>query len=326
MSNRYIQFASAALALAAASACGAGAGNSQPPLPLSESNAADVAAEALIASNQSPITVQLPTGAISGVAATVHRLDRGAVQRLAALATGPQNADGTMTSACPAGGSTTVTTAGTTVTYAFHGCADGVATLDGTLRFTVQQASANQASLSASFDLTVTAGALTFNESGGYTIVVKTAQNPSDSTDYELQGDSLSISLSVGGAVRDDITLSHFDIGVSFQLTSTDQQVEHFSYDIDSSRLKGHISVMTTQDLKQVIDAIMPREHPSAGQILLTGASHTRLQITILGDETFTPPAGQGQVELQVDPGTGTFGAPIWTSWADLSAKVSTAP
>ena len=38
------------------------------------------------------------------------------------------------------------------------------------------------------------------------------------------------------------------------------------------------------------------------------------------------PPAGQGQIELQVDPGTGTFGAPIWTSWAELSAMVATTP
>ena len=41
--------------------------------------------------------------------------------------------------------------------------------------------------------------------------------------------------------------------------------------------------------------------------------------MTILGDESFTPPAGQGQIELQIDPGTGAFGAPIWTSWGTLS-------
>jgi hypothetical protein len=324
MSNPHMQIAFAALALAAASGCGAG--NSQPPLPLSESNAAEVAAETLIATDQSSFTVQLPSGVISGVAAALRSLDRGAAQRLAALAAGPQSADGTMTSACAAGGSATITVAGSTVTYAFHDCADGTTKLDGTLRFTVQQSSANQASLTASLDLTVTIGALTLNESGGYSILVKTAQNPSDSTDYELHGDSLSVSLSAGGTLRDDITLSHFDIGISMQLTSTDQEVEHFSYDIDSSRLKGHITVMTTQDLKEVIDAFMPREHPFAGQILISGANHTRLQITILGDETFTPPAGQGQIELQVDPGTGTFGAPIWTRWADLSAMVSITP
>jgi hypothetical protein len=71
---------------------------------------------------------------------------------------------------------------------------------------------------------------------------------------------------------------------------------------------------------------ISSRQHPFAGQILISGANHTRLQITILGDETFTPPTGQGQIELQVDPGTGTFGAPIWTRWAERSAVVSTAP
>jgi hypothetical protein len=325
MSNPHTRIASAAVALAAACA-GCSAENSQPSLPLSETNAAQVAAEALVATDQSSFTVTLPSGITPGVAAALHRLDRGAVQRLAALATGPQNADGTMTSACSAGGSATITTAGSTVTYAFHDCADGTVKLDGTLRFTVQQAASNQATLSASFDLTLTIGTLTFNESGGYSIVLKTAPNPSDSTDYELRGDSLSVSLSVGGTVRDDITLSHFDIGISMQLTSTGQEVEHFTYEIDSSRLKGHIAVMTTQDLKQVIDPITARQHPFTGQILLSGANHTRLQITILGDETFTPPAGQGQIELQVDPGTGNFGAPIWTSWAELSTMVLTAP
>lgn len=325
LSNPHTRIVSAALVLAAASA-GCGSGSSQPPLPLSESNAAQVAAEALIATNQSPFTVQLPGGVTPGVAVALRSLDRGAVQRLAALAGGPKNADGTMTSACPVSGSTTVTTAGATVTYTFSDCTDGTTRLDGTLRFTVQQSSSNQVSLSASLDLTVAVGALTFTESGGYSIAVKAAANPSGSIDYELRGDSLSVSLSVGGTVRDEVTLSSFDIGISLQLTSTEQLVEHFTYDIDSSRLKGHVTVMTTQDIKQVIDAIMPREHPSAGQILITGANHTRLQVTILGDETFTPPAGQGQIELQVDPGTGTFGAPTWTRWADLSAMVSTAP
>ena len=111
------------------------------------------------------------------------------------------------------------------------------------------------------------------------------------------------------------VTLSRFDIDAFDQLTPTEQRVEHFSHDVDSSRLQGHISVMTPQDVKLGSEVF-----PFTGQILISGASHTRLKITILGDETFTPPAGQGQVELQIDPGTGTFGAPIWTSWPALSA------
>jgi hypothetical protein len=156
--------------------------------------------------------------------------------------------------------------------------------------------------------------------------VIKTASNPTDNTETELTGDRLSVALSVGGSLRDQVTLSNFDIDISEQLTTTDQRVEHFTYDIDSTRLKGHVTVMTTQDIKQSIDPFMPREFPFAGQILISGANHTRLQITILGDESFTPPAGQGQIELQVDTGSGAFGAPIYTSWSALSAMVSTAP
>ncbi len=326
MPPRY-RILSAALALTAASTGCGGSGNSQPPLPLSESNATSVAAEALITTGQSSFTVQLPGGFTPGVAAALRSLDPGTVHQLTALATGPQNADGTMTNPCAAGGTETVTVAGTSTTITFDSCGQDASTrISGTLRFTAQQSSTSNATLSASFNLTVALGSLSFAESGGYTIAITLASNPSDNTAYELTGDSLSVALSVGGKLRDQVTLSDFDIGISVQLTSTDQQVEHFTYDIDSSWLRGHISVMTTQDLAQVIDAFMPRQYPSAGQILIGGANHTRLQITILGDETFTPPAGQGQIELQIDPGTGAFGAPIWTGWSELSAMVMTGP
>jgi hypothetical protein len=45
------------------------------------------------------------------------------------------------------------------------------------------------------------------------------------------------------------------------------------------------------------------------------------LQVTILGDETFVPPAGEGQIELQLDPGTGTFEPPTWVNWPALAAS-----
>lgn len=320
---------SAAVALAVAATGCSGADSSQPPLPLDEANATAVAAEALITTGQTSFTVQLPSGSIPGMAAALRSLDPGAVRRLTALATGPQDADGTMTQACPLGGSETITTAGTTVTFTLNNCVQDASTkINGTIRFTVQTSTtgANQVSLAASFDYTVTQGVASFTESGGYRVVIRTAENPSDSTEYELTGDRFSLALSVGGKPRDQVTVSNFDLDITTLLTTTGQQVEHFAYDIDSSWLRGHVTVMTTQDLQQVLDLIMPRQFSFAGQILVTGASHTRLQITILGDETFTPPAGQGQIEIQVDPGTGSFGAPIWTSWSELSAMVMTAP
>lgn len=330
MSNPRHRILSTALALATASA-GCGGGNAQPPLPISESNATSVAAEALITTGLDPISVQLPSGSISGVAATLRSLGAGAVQRLTALAAGPQNADGTMTVPCAGGGTSTIVTAGTTETVTYTNCVQDPTTsaqIDGTIRLTGQfpTSSSTRVSLTESFDFTVTQGSLTVAESGGFTVVITIAPNPSDSTEEQVTGDSLNVSLSVGGKLRDQVTLSSFDIDLSNQLTSTDQQVERFSYDVDSSRLKGHISVMTTQDITQLIDAFMPRRYPFAGQVLISGANLTRLQITILGDESFTPPAGQGQIELQVDPGTGAFGAPIWTSWSELSTMIMGGP
>jgi len=40
--------------------------------------------------------------------------------------------------------------------------------------------------------------------------------------------------------------------------------------------------------------------------------------MTIMGDETYIPPAGQGQIEYRLDLDTGTFGAPFWGNWAGL--------
>lgn len=313
---------------AAATGCGdSDADNTQPPLPLGANNARSVAAEALITTGQGSFTVLLP-GDLTftpAVTAALRSLDPGAVQRLTALAAGRQDADGTMTSACAGGGSQTLTTAGSTLTFAFRGCVQSPSTtLDGTVKFTVQAPSpgSNQIAMAAAFDVTVMMGPLRFSESGGYDLVLRTAANPTDNTSYELTGDRFSVALDVGGQRRDQVTMSRFEIGISQQLTATGQQVEHFQYDVDSSWLRGHITVMTTQDLRQIFDLIDPHQYPFDGQILIRGAGDTQLQITILGDETFTPPAGQGQIELQVDPGTGEFGGPIWTSWSELTAMV----
>jgi hypothetical protein len=300
---------STTLALTVAStACGA-AGSSQPTLALSESNATSVAAEVLNTTGQTS-TVLLPGGFTPGMVAT--------------FATGLQHADGTMTTPCAVSGNSTVTVAGTATTITFDHCIRDASAISGTIHYTAQQSSTPSVSLTASFDVTFTWGSLISAESGGFTLTATLAQN-SSSTEYELTGHSLSISLSVDGTLRDQLTVSDFDTSISRQLTpigQIGQEVGHFTRDLDSSWLNGRISIMTTQDIQQ----LLTRRSASTGQILISGANHTRLQITILGDEAFTPPAGQGQIELQIDPGTGAFGAPIWTSWVDLSAMVSTVP
>jgi hypothetical protein len=93
-----------------------------------------------------------------------------------------------------------------------------------------------------------------------------------------------------------------------------------FNSTLASSRLNGEITVTTTQEFKQIVDPAERRLYPYTGQLLIAGASSVRLQATILGDETFVPPAGEGQIELQQDSGTGSFGPAVWLSWATLSA------
>src|SRR3977135_1007940 len=83
---------SAALALAAAG-WGA-AGGARPPLPLDETNATAVAAEALVTLGQNSFSVRLPSGVTAG-AAGLRRLGPGLARRLIAAVTGPQSADGT---------------------------------------------------------------------------------------------------------------------------------------------------------------------------------------------------------------------------------------
>ena len=303
----YRRVAAGAVLLAAAVAGCGGGGDSQPPLPLDERNATSVAAEALITTGQTSFTVRLPPGFTPDGAGSP--------------------ADGTTTAACAASGSQTTVTAGTTATITFNDCVEDATTrITGSLKLAIQPSGAtdtpDQISLAATSSLSVTVGALTFTESGGYTMVIRTALNPTDETATQLIGDRLVVGLRVGGSLRDQVTMSNFEIDVSEQLTTTDQQIEHFSYDLDSTRLAGHVTVMTTQDLKRSINVFMPRQFPFAGQILIGGANHTRLQIAILGDEVSTPPAG-GQIELRVDTGSGAFGAPIYTSWSALSAMIS---
>lgn len=317
-SRRTGQIVVAALLIAAG--CG-GSDDSQPPLVLTEANAQAVAAEALIAAGQTTSGVQSPRGRIV------------IVQRLASRATGKQPAaPGSMTEACPSGGTTTTNGTTTSATVTFNNCQEDANTrINGTLTYTVNTSGSGGTptgfSVSVTASITVTAGTLSYAESGGYDLTFKSSADPNaPGSEFELTGSHLSTSIS-GGAVSDKLTLSNFDIDLKQDLSNTpNQQIETIDYDIDSTRLKGHISVMTNDPVKQILDAGIPHEFPHAGQVLITGASHTRLQITILGDETFTPPAGQGQVEIELDAGTGTFGAPIWANWTTLKSLVGSAP
>jgi hypothetical protein len=110
--------------------------------------------------------------------------------------------------------------------------------------------------------------------------------------------------------------LSSFDERFSpVPMATVNQGAATVNYTVASSRLGGQLTMTTTATIKQ----LLTKQHsPFTGQVLIVGAGNTRLQVTIAGDETYSPPPGQGQLELELDPGTGVFGPPTWTSWAAL--------
>jgi hypothetical protein len=230
-----------------------------------------------------------------------------------------------MTEACAGGGTTTTESTSTTATVTFNNCQEDASTkINGTLKLTIKTTSgSSDFTFSVSVNLTITAGKLSLSESGGYDMSFKSSTTGSE---LELTGTRLTIS-ATGGTVTDKLTLSNFDIDVKQDTSATPaESSETIDYDIDSSRLDGHISVVTAPAVTQLLDATPARQFPHAGRILITGAKSTRLQITIAGDETYVPPAGEGQVKIELDTGTGSFAAPIWVSWAMLQSLAGSAP
>lgn len=317
--------AGALLIAAGPAGCG-GSDDALPPLLLTQSNAPAVAAEALITAGQTTAGAQVPLG---GAALTATRAvdgaSRRAAQHLMSRATGAPIALDTMTAACAAGGTTTTESSSTAATVTYNNCQEDANTkINGTVKLTIKTSSgSSDFAFSVSVNLTVTAGKLSLSESGGYDLIFKSSSTGSE---FELTGKRLTISVT-GGTVSDKLTLSDFDIDVKADTSGTPaEQSETIDYDIDSSRLDGHISVMTAPAVTQLLDATPARQFPHAGRILITGAKSSRLQITIAGDETYVPPAGEGQVKIELDTGTGSFAAPIWVNWAMLQSLAGSAP
>ncbi|MGC2032420.1 MAG: hypothetical protein WA642_20550, partial [Steroidobacteraceae bacterium] len=225
---------------------------------------------------------------------------------------------------------TVVTSAdGMTLTVTFADCSEAAGTsVNGTQTytdFTLTMTSASDSiSANVSDALTIVVGAVNYAEMGDYAFAFaadKTAGGAVTTETFDLSGSSLAVSVSNSGAVSDSVTLTDFDFNFEEdQTVSPHQLYSSLSFILASSRLNGTIVVTTTQEFKQIDDSSVTRRYPYTGQLLITGAAKERLQVTILGDETFVPPAGEGQIELQLDSGSGSFGSPIWLSWATLTA------
>jgi hypothetical protein len=225
----------------------------------------------------------------------------------------------TPTVACSAGSIATALD-GSTEQVTFDGCVDTGGTLGGdlSLKFS-QDAGGALGNASATLDATVKNGAVTFALTGDYA----TSFNiESDSLAFELTSDSLEVEVS--SLVPDDVlTLSSVDIQESLSSSAVthpgmnDALSVSEKYRVNSGKFDGTFDVATTTPLTFQAGS----QHPNAGVLTITGANDgssnpvTTMTITIMGDETSTPPTGQGQIELD-------FGdtGPMYVSWAQLVA------
>jgi hypothetical protein len=346
LTSRHLSRVKAALlgALVAGALAGCGAGSSGPatmsamagvnsPLAIDQSNATATAAEAIVTPTalSSGATAAISATPAAVVPAALSAVDRRVAQGMLTAANVRPAGAGTVTIPCTVGGSITVVTSadGMTLTVTFAECSEAAGTsVNGTqtyTNFTLTMTSASDSiSANVSDALTIVVGALSYAEMGDYAFAFaadKTAGGAVTTETFDLSGSSLAVSVSNSGAVSDSVTLTNFDFNFEEdQTVSPHQLYSSLSFTLASSRLNGTIVVTTTQEFKQIDDPSMTRLYPYTGQLLITGADKERLQITILGDETFVPPAGEGQIELQLDSGSGSFGSPTWLSWATLTA------
>jgi hypothetical protein len=303
------------------------------PLAINQSNATATAAEAMVTPGalSAGTAAAVSAAPLAVVPATLRAVNRRVAQSMLPAGNARPAGAGPLMVSCAVGGTVTVVTTsnGTTLTVTFADCSEVAGTsVNGTQTYTnftlTTTSSSDSISANVTDALTIVVGALNFAEQGDYAVAISANKNPGGgltTETFDLSGSSLAISVSNSGAAPDSVTLTNFNIDFEEdQTVSPHQLYTSFSFTLGSSRLNGQIVVTTTEEFKQIADPAVPRLYPYTGQLLITGADSQRLQVTVLGDETFVPPAGEGQIELQLDSGSGTFGTPTWLDWAALAA------
>lgn len=287
----------AVVAVGLAAGCGGEEARNRDPVVIDDSNTALVAAAALSSPDRFADTSILLGGAVG----------QGPLARLMAQTPAPGPAF--ETEACAFGGTTTSTPSTTGGTITFHDCSDSQGiVVNGTLTLGVAAGS-----LSARFSLTIVAGTMTVIKRGSYELLPR---SESGAALYEIRGDEVTASYRDAGVTVEDEALLDFDLIYRETLTTPYQLQADFTYALSSQRLGGLIEIETPELANRDPEA----RFPHSGRAIVTGASDTRLEITIHGDEDDRVPDGQGQLELRLDPGTGTLGTSTWLSWSDLPA------
>jgi hypothetical protein len=286
---------------------------SKSPAGISEANAPTLAAQAMLALNAfgGSSAASPNTATPSATLAAVKRLPR------------PSDATETTTN-CAVSGTIVVDPSadGTSETDTFDSCQETAdLSLNGVLSYTglLLNVTPTEASLTANVqdNLTLGLGAITEVENGSYDISL--VYTPATSVVFDLNNVDLAALINYNGAPLDSERLSNANINLTEDLTiSPNQLYADFSYTLASTLLNGTVSANTAQTIKRIADPSVSHTFPYTGQVVLLGSNNTRERITIWGDETYLPPAGLGQVEIEFDPGTGSYAAPIWVNWSTL--------
>lgn len=292
---------------------GGGGGSTLPtaPVTITTANTPQVAGAAVDAAiggmDMSAMGVQTSAPTPSAVA-TVQKMGRighGAVQRIVTQSTTPATVMGVVQSfPCTVGGTMSFDPAATTsITMTFSSCSDVAGeTINGTISVTGITSTATATAADMTFNITFTDASGTGTVTGNMHI----AEN-----------------LTTGA-----VTIS----GTSLTMTHTTQGsmgLQNYSITTDAS---GNITAMTFTFASTVIGGTAtfsmvtpfvftgPTQFPSSGAATITGASSTKLKLTVMGDENAAV-GSQVKLELSTDNGT-TYAAPTYVTWASISSNL----
>jgi len=297
---------------------GGGGGAPVPPVPtaflaLNSANAQDVAAGATLtglgassASNlfQAALHMQQPLSRTHILTRFIRQQIGRLTQHLQSRPAVPIGA-AAVTTPCMVSGSVSVDQGASSATETFSACSDTAgSSIDGTVVI-------DNMSLDPGVSFSGLAGLnLTFKQAsfadvnimGSNVSVVETVNVAIDTV--TLSGEEI---FTTTGTVTE--RLGNFTLVASFDASG---ETDDITLNYASTKIGGSVNVSTITPC--VTDS--SKQFPGTGTLSLTGASASKIQVTINGDETLATP--QVKIDLDAD-GNGAFETTLERNWADLA-------
>lgn len=318
--------------LASLAACGGGGGDSpsQPgadKVTITSANQDEVV-RASLSAGMSVSLAQSRAGGVSpaGIADRAHALG-GVVQRAMAAARVPRRGiasaaarpsiSASDTEPCGAGGTITVSiddkdgnnviSGGDVVTASFAQCKDSATSaINGAISITLAGTpTATQLAATANFqNIVVVEDGVTSSIAG----IVTVAENdlPSDTQTTLTVGSGGLAAATTSSGYNDSVTFASGFVIRTDEATSGASTSVSLSGTLSAQSLGGSITISTPQALVQ----LSSDSYPSAGQVIVTGASGSAVRATVLDDT-------QVQVDLDAN-GDGTYESTATVAWTSL--------